>query len=215
MVSAPQPSPLRTGSRVLSVLAVLSASVAAVALLFPNPLADVFFAGWVLFSVSLTFAGALGAWTNRTPLVWLAALLLTGLSIVGMWSIGFLIAPAALLLLGAALLSQWAGPRQGVQEEIIANPPNRRETLGKIVAGIGSVAVGGWLVDIGALGQELFGACARETLACALSKANWEGIGLTVLGLTAISFGGWLLWKQVYIVRVLASQHADRHRSKR
>lgn len=208
MVSALQPSTRRTGSRVLSVLAVLAASIAATALLFPAPLADVFFAGWVLFSVSLTLAGTVGVLTGRTPLVWLAALLLTGLSIIGMWSIGFLIAPAALLLLGAALLTHRAGPRQGVHEEIIANPPHVGETLGKIVAGIVSVAVGGWLVDIGALKQELFGACASETLACALSRANWEGIGLTLLGLTAISFGGWLLWKQVYIARVRASQHA-------
>lgn len=208
MVSAPPSSTLRTGSRVLGVLAVLLTSLAAAALLFPNPLADVFFAGWVMFGVALAFAGVLGIWTNRTPLVWLAALLLTGLSIVGMWSIGFLIAPAALLLLGAALLSHWAGPRPGVHEEIIANPPHVRETLGKTVTGIGCVAVGGWLVDLGALKQELFGACASETLSCALSTANWEGIGLTLLGLTAISIGGWLLWKQVYIAGVLASQHA-------
>lgn len=208
MVSAPQSSSLRTGSRVFGVLAIVSTIVAAAVLLLPDPLADVFFAGWVLFSVILALVGGLGTWTNRTPLVWLAALLLTGLSIVGMWSIGFLIAPAALLLLGAALCAQRAGPRQDVPEGIIANPPAVRETLGKTVAGIGSVAVGGRLVDIGALGRELFGACASETLACALGTANWEGVGLTLLGLTAISFGGWLLWKQVYVARVLASQHA-------
>lgn len=83
-----QSSTANTGSRLLSGLAVLSIIVAATALLFPNPLADVFFTGRILFSLLLTLVGAIGAWTNRTPLVWIAALLLTGLAIVGMCLLG-------------------------------------------------------------------------------------------------------------------------------
>ena len=78
MVPKLRSSPLRTGSRLLGVLAILAASVAAIALLFPEPLADAFFAGWVLFSVLVTVVGGIGAWTNRTPLVWVTALLMTG-----------------------------------------------------------------------------------------------------------------------------------------
>lgn len=206
MAPALQPSTARTGSRLLSAFAILAASAAAIYLLFPTPLADAFFAGWVLISVILPLIGGLGVWTNRTILVWIAALLMTGLSIIGMWSIGFFIAPAALLLLGAALLSQVAGPRQDVHEAILADAPSAHEVAGKAVAGIGSMAVGGWLVYIGSITRDLFGACAQETLACALSKTHWDAVAVTTLGLLALSFGGWVLWKQVYTARVLASE---------
>lgn len=205
MTTVFQSPSIRTASRLLSVLAILSASVAAIYLLLPNPLADVFFAGWVLVSVSLTLVGGIGAWTNRTPLVWMAVLLLTGLTIVGMWSIGFFIAPAAFFLLGAALFSQLVGPRTDVREPIVANLPTVQEAVLKALAGVGSVVVGGWLVYVAAVAQELFGACARETMACAIDKTHWNAVGITVLGLIAVSLGGWLIWKQVYIARVLAS----------
>jgi hypothetical protein len=195
----------RTVSRLLSALAVLSAGVAVGFLLFPNPLADVFFAGIVLLSVIFALVGAIGAWTNRTPLVWAAALLLSGLSILGMMSIGFVIAPAAVLLLGAAVFSRMAGEREGIRKAIVADPPAQRELVWNKRVGIGSIAVGVGLVYGGAFARELFGACARETLACVLEKTNWGGVGLTVLGLVAVSYGGWLLWKQAYITRVLAS----------
>lgn len=205
MVTATRSSSAEAGSRVLSGFAVVAASVAAGALLLPEPLADVFFAGWVVGSVGLTLLGALGAWTNRSPLVWVAALLLTGLSIVGMWSIGLFIAPAALCLLGAAVLSQWAGPRPGVREAIVAEPPTVRETVLKALAGTGAVAAGTGLVYVGAIARDLFGACASETLACALASTHWDAVGLTILGLLTAGFGGWLLWRQVYIGRVLAA----------
>jgi uncharacterized membrane-anchored protein YitT (DUF2179 family) len=205
MVPALKTPTSQTVSRLLSVLAILSASVAVTYLLFPNPLADVFFAGIVLLSVIFALVGGIGAWTNRTPLVWVAALLLTGLSILGMMSIGMFLVPATLLLLGAAIFSQMAGPRTDVRDAIIANPPTERELVRKKQVGTGSVVVGGGLVYVGAFAQELFGACASETLACALNKTNWGAVGLTVLGLIAISLGGGLLWKQAYITRVLAS----------
>lgn len=195
----------QTVSRLFSVLAILSASVAVTYLLLPNPLADVFFAGIVVLSVIFALVGGIGAWTNNTPLVWVAVFLLMGLSILGMMSIGFFIAPAALLLLGAAVFSQRAGPREDVREAIIDNPPTQRELVRKKQVGTGSVVVGAGLVYVGAFAQELFGACASETLACALEKTNWVGVGLTVVGLVAVSYGGWLLWKQAYITRVLAS----------
>lgn len=205
MVSALQASTSRTVSRLLSVLTILSASIAVLYLLLPNPLADVFFAGIVMLSVLFALVGGIGAWTNRTPLVWVAALLLTGLSIVGMMSIGFVIAPAALFLLGAAVFSQMAGPRADVREAIIANPPTERSIKHKKLVGIASVAVGSGLVYVGAFAQELFGSCARETVGCALNTTNWGAVGLTILGLSVVSYGGWLLWKQAYITRVLAS----------
>lgn len=197
---------VRRVSCLLSVLAILSASAAATYLLLPNPLADVFFAAWVLVSVILALIGGSAAWTHRTPLVWAAALLLTGLSIVGLWSVGPFIAPAALFLLGSAILLQWAGPRKEIQEAIIADPPTVREVALKALVGINSVAVGSWLVYAGAFARELFGTCARETLVCAIGKTHWDALGITVLGLIAVGLGGWLLWKQIDIARVLASK---------
>lgn len=206
MVQASQSRFSETVSRLLSVLAILSASAAVTALLLPNPLADVFFAGIVLLSVLFTLVGGIGAWMNWTPLVWVTALLLTGLSILGMMSIGPYLVPAAFLLLGAAVFSQVAGPRPEVRESILANPPTKRGIVQKILVGTGAIIVGLGLVYVGAFRQELFGSCARETLACALETTNWGAVGLTVLGLLAVSYGGWLLWKQTSITRVLASK---------
>jgi hypothetical protein len=90
----------------------------------------------------LALVGGIGAWTNRTPLIWVAALVLTGLAIVGMWSIGLFIAPATLFLLGDAFLSQRAGLRLEVRESIAADPPTVRESVLKTLAGVGSVIVG-------------------------------------------------------------------------
>ena len=209
MATAFQSPSTETASRLLSALAVLSASVAGGYLLLPNPLADVFFAGIVLLPVIFALVGGVGAWTNRTSLVWVAALSLTGLTILGMMSIGFFIAPATLFSLGAALFSQLSGPRTDVQEAIVTNPPTVPEAVLKTLAGTVSGAVGAGLVYIGAFRQELFGACASETLACAIDKTHWDAVGLTVSGLVVISLGGWLVWKQVYISRVLASAQTE------
>jgi hypothetical protein len=187
------------------VLAVISATVASAFLLLPNPLADVFFGGIVLLSVLFALFGTIGVWTNRTPLVWVAAFLSTGLSILGMLSIGFFLAPASLLLLGAAVFSRMAGPRPGVREAIVANPPTEQELVRKKRVGIGAVVVGVGLGYVGAVEQELSGACASETWTCALDKTNWGAVGLTIIGLVVISLGGWMLWKQAYITRVLAA----------
>lgn len=209
----PSPSsvpPRRTVSRLLSVLAILVVGVAAGYLLLPGPLADVFFAGWVLFSVGIAIVGGFGAWTKRTPLVWLAALLLTGLSILGMWSFGRFIAPAALLMLGAAVFSQLTGPREGVQKSITADLPTSEELTSMLKTGIGSVVVGALLVAIGASGRGLFGSCASETMSCVLAKTHWGAVGLTVLGLRAIGYGGFLLWKHAYVRRSMASNSGTR-----
>lgn len=53
--------PRRTVSRLLSVLAILVVGVAAGYILLPDPLADVFFAGWMLFSVGIAIVGGVGA----------------------------------------------------------------------------------------------------------------------------------------------------------
>lgn len=197
-------------SRLLGALAVLFAAAAAAFLLYPNPLADAFFAGWVALAVALALVGGVGAWTNRTPLVWVAGLLLTGLSIVGMWSIGFLVAPAALCTLGAAVASRAMGPREGVREEVLANPPTVREAVARTLAGVVAVVVGSLLVYLGAVARDLFGACASETLACALDKTRWDAVAVTALGLTAVGLGGWLVWKQISVARLLASERAER-----
>lgn len=196
----------RTASRLSGALAVLAAVAAAAALLAPRPLADAFFAGWVAIGVGLAVAGAAGAWTNRTPLAGAAALGLIGLCVVGMWSIGFLFAPAALLLAGAAALSQRAGPRPGVRESIRADPPSVSAVALKTLGAAGAVVAGGWLVHAGALTRELFGACAAETLDCALANAHWDAVAVTALGLLAVGVGGWTLWRQVRVARVLASR---------
>ena len=204
-----RPPSLRTGSRLLGALGALSASAAAVALLSPRPLADAFFAAWVLGSVGVALVGAVAAWTNRTPLVWVAALLLTGLSIAGMWSIGFLVAPAALCLLGAAVLSRLAGPRPGARTAIVTNPPTVPEAVVKTLAGTGGMVVGSVLVYVGAVARNLFGACARETLACAVAKTHWDAVAITVLGLSAVGLGGWLTWTQIHVARVLAAERPE------
>ncbi|MFC4448981.1 hypothetical protein [Halorussus aquaticus] len=210
MVSASHSESVERASHLLSALAVLSASAAGAILLSAGPRADVFFTGWVLVAVGLALAGGIGAWTNRTPLVWVAALLLTGLSVVGMWSIGLFLAPAALLLLGSAVLSQRVGPREEVRAAILADPPSPSESAAKATCGVGSAAVGAWLVYVSAVEGGLFEACATETLACTLENTHWDAVGVTVAGLLAVSLGGWLLWKQVYTARVLASSASTR-----
>lgn len=202
------PSPLRTASRALGALAVLLAVVAAGFLLAPRPLADAFFAGWVVVAVGVALVGGIAAWTDRRAPLWVAALALTALAIVGMWSLGFLIAPAALCLLLAAVLAQVAGRREPARRTI-ADPPTVPEAILKTLAGSGAVVVGAALVYVGAFTGELFGACASETLACALGKADWGGLAVTLLGLGAVGLGGWLLWRQVTVARVLASKPAE------
>lgn len=172
-------------------------------LLLPNPLADVFFAGIMMLSVIFALVGGVGTWTNRTSLVRVAALLLTGLSILGMMSVGFAFAPAALLLVGSALFSQVAGPRETSVARMTADSPSEREVVVKKLVGLGSGVLGTGLVYIDVFAQELFEACASETLACTLEKTNRGAVGVTILGSTMISFGGWLVWKQVYISRLL------------
>lgn len=198
-----------TTSRLLGGLAVLLAVVAAVVLLFPRPLADAFFAAWVLFVVVLAIVGALGAWTRRTALVWVSALLLTGLTVVGMLSIGLFVAPAALALLGSAVALQLTGPRAGAHEAIRADPPSVLEAVLKTIGGIVAVVLGGGLLYEGTLVRELFSrGCASETLNCALAVTRWDAVGLALLGLAAVWLGGWLVWKQVAVGRVLAANQA-------
>lgn len=84
-----------------------------------------------------------------------------------------------------------------------ADSPSEREVVVKKLVGLGSGVLGTGLVYIDVFAQELFEACASETLACTLEKTNRGAVGVTILGSTMISFGGWLVWKQVYISRLL------------
>lgn len=200
----------RTACRLSSGFAVALALVAAASLLPPRPLADVFFAGWVFVAVGLTALGAVAAWTDRTPLVWVAALLLAALSVVGMWSIGFYIATSALLMLVAAGLSQWAVPRRpGVGP--VADPPTVLEAVYKTLGGSVTVVLGAGLFYEGTFVRELFlRGCTRETLACALAVTRWDAVGLTFVGLAAVAVGVWLVWRQVAIGRALAADQPGR-----
>ena len=210
MVSAHRSSSFGKVSRLLSGLAILSASVAGAYLLLPNPVGDVFFAGWVLLGVLLSIVGGIGAWTNRSPLIWVAAILLIGLTVTGLLSIGRFIAPAAFFMLGSALFSQLAGPRTENVDAITTDPPTESEVLQKTLAGFGSVVVGVGLVYVGAFAQELFGACASETIACAIEKTQWGAVGVSVLGLIAISLGGWLFWRLIYTTRAVGMKKVKR-----
>jgi hypothetical protein len=192
-------------SRLLSGLAVFIASTAAIFLLFPAPLSDVFFTGWVLFSVGLAVVGWVSARSNRVSLVWVTALLMTALAVLGMWSIGLFIAPEALCLLLAGAFLQIAGDRTAVREAVLTAPPTAPESILKTLASCMALALGGGLVYLGALNQPLFGACARETLACVLDRLHWDALGITVSGVVAFVFGGWLLWKQLYIAHTISS----------
>jgi len=203
MVPAP-----RTTSRALGGVAVAAALLGSAVLLAPAPLADAFFAGIVLLNPLFAVVGAVGAWTNRTVVVWVAAVLSVGLSLAGMMSVGLYLAPTALLLLGAAVAAQAAGPRPGLREEILSSAPSVRGRLGRAAAGLAGIAVGVALVDAGAFERELFGSCAQETLACALGTTNWPAVGLTLVGFGAVALGAWLVWKQVYVSRVLHTARA-------
>lgn len=208
MVPAKRMPDAFTVSRLLSGFAVVLAGVAAVVLLFPRPLADAFFAAWVVFAIVLAVVGAVGAWTRRTALVWVATLLLSGLTVVGMWSIGGFVAPAALVLLGAAVASLRTGPRPGAHESILEDPPSVLEAVLKTLAGAILVVVGAGLAYEGTVVRELFTrGCSNETLACALAVVRVDAIGFSILGLAAIGTGGWLVWRQVAAGRVLASSH--------
>jgi len=207
MVPPSDASAVGTWSRLLSALAILTTAAAAGYLLLPLPLADAFFAAWVLLGVGLSLLGAAGAWTNRPSLVWAAALSLTALSVVGMWSIGLFVAPAAALLLGAALLSRRSEPPaegRGATDDY----PSRDSSALTALGGAAAVTVGAALVYAGAFAGELFGACARETVACALGKTHWDAVGLTVLGLIAVAIGGWTVWRQVAAARAPTANRA-------
>ena len=209
MPSTNRASDASTVSRLLSGLAVALAGLAAVALLFPRPLADAFFAAWVLFAVVLAIVGAFGAWTHRTTLTWVAALLLSGLTVVGMWSLGPFVAPAALVLLGSAVASLWSGPRPDAHESVLDDPPSVLEAVLKTLVGVILAVVGTGLAYEGIFVRELFTrGCIDETLDCALAVTRWDAVGLSLLGLAAIGIGGWVVWKQVTIGRVLATNRA-------
>ena len=193
----------RETSRLLAGLALLASLLASAALLLPTPRSDAFFAGIVLLNPLFAAVGVAGAWIDRTVVVWVAALLSVGLSLVGAMSAGLFFAPTALLLLGSAVTAQAAGSRAGVRERIVADPPSDRERLLRALPGAASILVGVGLVNVGTFGQELFGSCARETLACALETTNWGAVGVALLGFAAVAVGGWVVWKQVYVSRVL------------
>ncbi|NHN40832.1 hypothetical protein G9C85_04185 [Halorubellus sp. JP-L1] len=194
-----------TLARVASALAVLAASVAAVVLLWSGPVADAFFAAWVVGSVIVAGVGAVGAWTNRPPLAWLGALSLTAIVVVGLLSIGIFVAPAALLSLAAAVASQRARSREAARAAVLADPPTGAELAAKAVAGVGSVLVGAVLVYLGAFVRELFArGCLAETLACALAVTNWDAVAFTGLGGLAVVAGAWLVWQQVFVASLLA-----------
>lgn len=208
-MSTSQSLQMAGASRLLSALAVLSASLASGYLLWPAPGRDVFFAGIVLLSVAFALAGSVGAWTNRTALIWVAALLLVGLAGLGMMSIGLFIVPAALLTLGAAVASHQAGPRVARREAIRAESPTAPAVARKLGVGIVAIAIGAAVVYAGAVERELFGSCARETLRCAVATTHWDAVGVTLFGLVAACLGGWVVGQQIYVSWVLVAKQGN------
>lgn len=197
-------------SRGLGLSAVLITVLAAAYFLFSTPLADVFFAAWVLGTVGIALLGWFAARTNRRAVVWLAAAALLGISILGMWSIGFLVSPAAVCLLGAALVLQLYGPRRKADRKFTGEPPTVQRTALETLVGVGLVVGGGGLVYVGAIETQLFGACARETLDCALAKTRWVGMGQTVLGLLTATAGSVVVWRRVTDTRPRTVDPSDR-----
>ncbi|WP_277554777.1 hypothetical protein [Halobaculum limi] len=179
----------RLPSRLLGVLGAVAGTAAAVAVLGPAPLADVFVTGLVGGVAAVAVVGGAAAWAGRRAVVWIAALSVAAFSAVGLMTVGFLFVPAALCLLAAATLSTWAGPL--VAEA--STPPTPRRTALYAAAGAVAVGVGAWLVDIAAFERDLFGSCASETATCVLATTNWPAVAVTVGGLLACASGAWLL----------------------
>lgn len=71
------------------------------------------------------------------------------------------------------------------------------------------MVIGVGLAGVGALSHDLWGACASETLACVVEKTNWDVAAVTLLGLAAVGVGGWLVWKQGHVARVLATTSVE------
>lgn len=209
MVSEILPRSRQAWSCTLGVLAAAIATTAAAWVLEQTLWSDVFVAAWALGGALVALVGAAAAWMGRRALLWVTSLLLAALSVVGMLSIGFLFAPAACCLLGAALLSGWAGsllPRPGAT----AVASTGEGVVAWTVTAFASIA-GGWaLVDAGALSRELFGACATESPECVIARAHWDAVGVTGLGLVAITVGGWLLWRQAAAIWLLSATAESR-----
>ena len=58
---------------------------------------------WSLFILGFALAGGYGAWTENRYVVWLTALVLLALTVLGAASIGLFVAPVALLFLLAGI----------------------------------------------------------------------------------------------------------------
>jgi len=205
MVPSPPSNARRRASRLLGVLAGLAAAIAAVAVLWPRPLADVFVTAWILGAVLDTLVGTAAAWTGRRALLWVATLLLAGFAVVGMLTVGWLFAPSVVLLLAAALLSGWAGPVLDRPEPSETGP---RRIAGGTLAGAAAVGGGAAVVRVAAFDRELFGSCAAETPACVLATTNWPAVAATTLALATVALGGRLLLRQTLAAWALIERSA-------
>lgn len=72
--------------------------------LFGSPHAQFELFAWPVLLGVVAAVGAVAAWQGRGRWLWSAALVLVGFTVVGLASIGLLYAPAALLLVVAAVL---------------------------------------------------------------------------------------------------------------
>lgn len=59
---------------------------------------------WAGFIIIMSISGAYGAWKNNVKIVWGAALLLSILSILGLFSIGVAVMPVAMLFIISGVL---------------------------------------------------------------------------------------------------------------
>ncbi|MFC6786662.1 hypothetical protein ACFQFH_12450 [Halobaculum halobium] len=93
----------------MSTLAAAAVIGAAAAVPSPRPFVDLFAAVAVAGAVAAAIVGSGAAWTDREAVLWGAAAAMMVVALAAAATVGFVFAPAAAFLLGAALLSGTLG----------------------------------------------------------------------------------------------------------
>lgn len=164
---------------------------------------DVAWIAWPLLIVGVAlFVGAV-AWADRPPLVWVGALVLLGISVLGAMTLGFYAAPAALFALASAVLLSASGRRERVERAVRSAPPTMLEAVVKTLLGAVAVALGVSLAYYGT-SAGLSEACAVETAACVLESTHWNHVAGTAIGLGLGILGVWTVFVQIRSARMLA-----------
>jgi hypothetical protein len=163
---------------------------------------DVLLVAWPLLIAGIALLTGAAAWTDRPPLVWVGALVLLGISVLGAMTIGFYAAPAAFFALASAVLLSASGRRERVERAVRSAPPTILEAVLKTFLGAVAVALGALLAYSGA-SAGLSEACAVETAACVLENTHWNRVTGTAIGLGFGVLGAWTVFVQVRSARIL------------